>query len=669
MSADQILSDLADHCGLVADFKDLDGIVRSASPDTQRALLQAMGVPVGSSAEMRETLQMMRAEDTARILPRDVVVPSHKQTTVPCASGVAWQMILEGTSDVYAEGKSRSNIEVPALPSGVHDLQVQRGSDMQSATLIAAPDRVLSLQDMAGADQTWGVVAALYGLRSERNQGLGDFEDLAQLGEILGKNGAGFLGINPVHALGWADVATISPYSPTHRGFLNTNHIALDRIPHVAAPTSLPAQSGPRIDYAGFAQTHRAALRAAFETFQSGAEGAVHGDLAAFKREGGPALADYALFEALSETHGPDWRSWPKNLQTPTSAQTVAGTVDTEFHVWLQWLAARQLEAAHTRAQSNGMALGLYLDLAVGSRLGGAEAWGAAEVLAQSVSLGAPPDHLSPAGQTWQLAAFAPAKLQAQQYRPLRQVLRQAMQHCGVLRIDHALGLNRSYWVPENGAPGGYIRQPFQSLMGIIAIEAERARTLIVGEDLGLVPAGFRATMAARGIYGYTVAQYEKTDDGKFRKADDMRPQSLACFGTHDTPTLRGFWEGRDIGWWHQLGWIDAGEKAKAEERRALEKADLVGATPETVNTFEATDLATQAHRALAQGPTALVAVQLDDVLDVAEAQNLPGTVDEHPNWRRRSPVPVADMAAHAGLCETAKMMADAGRGTPKQKT
>ncbi|MDW3225479.1 MAG: 4-alpha-glucanotransferase [Paracoccaceae bacterium] len=644
-------------------------MTRPTNPETLRALIRANGLAIDTDREMRETLGALRVDAAQRVVPHDIVVSCDQTATVDCSGPTEWHLVLEGSEKPFADGRSDMHIQLPAMPAGVHDLQVWSGQTVQHSNVIAAPSRAPSLLDVAGYDRTWGIVAPLYGLRSERSRGLGDFEDLARLGETLGSLGAGFLGINPVHALGWADEETISPYSPTHRGFLNTNHISLDQIPDVSLAGTIQASSGKLIEYDVFGRQHRLALRAAFAQFKSEASEASKRALHEFSGAGGQSLADFALFETLSETMGSGWQDWPERFCTPGAARRNTPDLDPEFHVWLQWLATQQLADAQRRSQENGMGLGLYLDLAVGSRLDSAEAWGAGDTLAAGVSLGAPPDQLSPAGQNWQLAAYAPRKLTAQKYQPLRQVLRQAMQHCGVLRIDHALGLNRSYWIPENGVPGGYIRQPFQSLMAIIAIEAQRAKTVIVGEDLGLVPDGFRDTMASKGLYGYTVVQYEKTKKGKFRKADELRPQSLACFGTHDTPTIKGFWEGDDIAWWHRLGWIDAASQTTAKHQRQNEKAALMGVPENELHSYTSRDLANRVHDDLAQGPTALVAVQLDDVIGVQDAQNLPGTIDEHPNWRRIMPVSVDEIAQDRNLQDTANSMAQAGRSMPKKET
>ena len=666
MSADVDLADLAAFYGIFDHFRDLDGVMRPTNPETQRALLRANGLAVATAAETREVLTGLHAAEKARPVPSEINVVCDTEYRLACKGPLDWHVLGEGSDEVLAEGRADAQIDLPPLPMGVHELKVTQAGNRSTCVVIAAPSRTPSLREVAQVERVWGVVAALYGLRSPRNRGLGDFEDLGRLGETLGPFGANFLGINPVHALGWGARDVISPYSPTHRGFLNTLHLALDGLAANPEPASPARCENDLIDYAAHGQEHRAALRAAYASFQTGARVSDLESLQNFTRDGGDALLNFARFESLSTRFGQDWRCWPEGLQSPEGVGVAEMSDGVDFHIWLQWLADRQLQDAHRRAQDSGMALGLYLDLAVGARLDGAEAWAAAGTLARGVSLGAPPDHLSPAGQNWQLAAYAPRKLAAAGYAPVRQVLRQAMRHCGVLRIDHALGLNRSYWIPDDGSPGGYIRQPFQSLMGIIAIEAHRAGTLVVGEDLGLVPEGFRDTMAAQGYYGYSVLQYEKAADGGFRDARDMRAQSMACFGTHDTPTIAGFWSGQDIGWWHKLGWIDDTGRRDARKRRAREKADLLGKPETALKDHDAADLREAVHRNLAEGAAALVAVQLDDLLGVQEAQNLPGTVDEHPNWRRKSPLDIADLAGHETIRKTAQMMADTGRGELK---
>lgn len=673
MSADAALDDLANRAGVHPVFRDMNGQERLASAETRRALLAANGLPASSEADLRESLARLDAEASARMVPDDVIVAAGSPQEIPLDAGTEWQVLGEDRQSVLAAGRSDGVARLPALEVGFFLLHVEQGGRTQEATLMATPPRAPSVTQVAGQERQWGVVAALFALQSGRNGGIGDFRDLSDLAHELGRQGAGFLGINPVHALGWHDTTTISPYSPTHRGFLNTAHIALDGLDPVDSLPARQAGVSEMLDYAAHRSHHRRGLQAAFQRFDSQAAAPERAAFEAFVQASGPRLRDFARFEALSAQHGSDCRQWPAGLQDPAGAPRSTDAAAERFHCWLQWVAHTQLETAQARACEGGMALGLYLDLAVGARLGGAEYWANAPARATGVSIGAPPDDLSPAGQNWGLGGYAPRKLTATRYASLRQILGQSMRHCGILRIDHALGLNRSFWLPDDGTPGGYISQPFDSLLAVVAIEAWKAGTVIVGEDLGLVPEGFRERIARAGLYGYTVLQFEREADGRFRMPGDLRPQTLACFGTHDTPTLRGYLEGHDIDWWHRLSWIDAAGEAQARLRRAGETRDLMGLAEDA----EAADpcfgaVRRRVHEGLAKAPTALSAVQLDDLLALKSAQNLPGTIDEHPNWRRAYPLAVDDLASLPALHETAALMRDAGRArddTNKERT
>ena len=661
MKNDDALARLANHNGIFPEFKDMAGVIHRASPDTQRAMLRANGLEISTARDVQDHLRQYEQTRKSSYVANDVVVSSGVKNSVPVGDAVEWQVLSESDGVVLAEGHAEEIVDLPALPDGVHSLRVTGSKGTQLVNLIAAPVRAPSLKERSGMDQVWGVTAAFYGLNSGTGKKLADFDDLAAFSRILGINGAGFLGINPVHSLGEAAEDTISPYSPVHRGFLNTDHIALaERQPSSEVPT--------KIDYQGHRKEQRSRLRDKFSAFKASGNDASRRAFNDFCQNGGTALRDFARFEALSMHHGPNARHWPANAFEHHSASED----EMDYFMWMQWQADQQLGAAQEAAKSSGMTLGLYLDLAVGARLGGAESWGTQSAAAHGVSLGAPPDHLSPAGQNWQLSALSPRRLQHGKYEAFRFVLRQNMRHAGVLRIDHALGLNRSFWLPEDGSPGGYIRQHFQSFMGIIAIEAKRAGTVIVGEDLGLVPDGFRDEMAAWGLYGYSVLQYEKDAGGDFLPAHKMRAQSLACFGTHDTPTLEGFWRARDIAWWEKLGWITPQDATCETVRRSNEKRQLARLPAPAPLPFRAgAGVRDTVHANLAACPAALVAVQLDDILCLEEAQNLPGTVDEHPNWRRVYPSTFSEIETGPDLHKTAGIMAHTGRSskTRREKT
>ncbi len=646
MTVQDDLAALADICGIVPHFYDLHGQQLPTSPETQRALLAANGIDVSTDDAIRSSLAQLRFDRDDRWFPDEIIVEAGVEAWQNFGLGAAWDIRLDESDDILVSGEPDDQITVPPLDPGIYTLTATASGRTEVITVIAAPKTLPSVPDLTGATRLWGMNLALYGLRSERNAGLGDFADLGAVAQIAGGQSADFVGINPLHAMGYADQAAISPYSPSHRGYLNTACIALDALPGAGdADDFADLRASETVAYQDHKPRHAAALETAFATFLTKADPADAQSFAAFQSNGGDDLHKFATFEALSEIYGPDWRQWPDTPANPDPARVT-------FHMWLQWVADRQLSDAQAKAKAGGMALGLYLDLAVGSRRDGAESWCAQTAIAQGVSIGAPPDHLSPAGQNWDLAAFAPRKLKAERYRPLRRIIAQTIRHAGIIRIDHVLGLNRSYWIPDDGSPGGYIHQPFESLLAVIKIEAARYNCAVIGEDLGLVPDGFRDTMRSHGFYGYSVLQYEKDDSGAFRTSDAGSAQVLSCFATHDTPTVKGYETGHDIDWWENLSWVD---RETAENMREQRKADVSRYT-------ENGDFSTNVHGMLAGSSACLAAVQLDDVLGAKETQNLPGTIDEHPNWRRKYHIALEDLNDTPALKAMAALMTSAGR-------
>ena len=675
---DGALGDLAGAMGALPRWRDLTGVEQVAGPDTQRALLAAMGVPAASEAEIRESLEELRAREAARRIPEEIVVTAGTGARIPLERPADWRIALE--SGGVLEGRDEREIAL-TLPIGLHRLSV--GDDV--CLVIAAPERAPVVADVAGRRKTWGLSTALYGLRSQRNLGVGDYRDLADAAVQMARLGADFIGINPVHARGTAHDG-FSPYSPTCRTALEPGHIAPDAVPGFGRYAEIrrllkanaadleAAKAGDLLDYEGRERVQHEVLETLFRTTIE-ADGPAAVDLAAWRRGPGRALEWFAVFEAIAWVHGPDWRVWPRALQVAGSPEVRRFASEhaeaVRYHAWLQRLAARQLAAAQAAARGAGMAFGLYLDLAAGVRPGGADTWASPACFAEGVSLGAPPDAFSPDGQTWNLAPFNPAGLRAAGYGPFVRMLRAAMAHAGIIRIDHVLGLDRSFWAPECGAPGGYVRYPLEPLLGIVRIEAARAGCIVVGEDLGSVPRGLRRRLADAGLLGCAVMQFE-TDEHELRPPRHYRPASLASTGTHDTPTLRGWWSGRDIELRHDLGRTPARERtaalaARAAERRALCRllvdeghapSDLDPAVPP----LEADDATVFAvHALLAGAGSPLLAVQLDDVLGIVEQQNLPGTIDEHPNWRRRYPVAVEALADDPGLAAIASVVGSRG--------
>jgi 4-alpha-glucanotransferase len=379
-------------------------------------------------------------------------------------------------------------------------------------------------------------------------------------------------------------------------------------------------------------------------------------------------LRSFALHQALSDLHGPFWRDWPAELHDSESpaVRDAAARLGPQiaFHVWLQWRAERELSGANEALKAAGMSTGLYLDLAVGTHPSGAETWEDRESFAYGVSLGAPPDAFSAAGQSWGLAPFNPVSLVARGFAPLAETLRRQLQFCGALRIDHILGFERAFWVPEDGAAGAYVRMPRDAMLAVVRLEAARAGAVIVGEDLGNVPRGLRRALDASGVLGCRLQLFERArdDDTAFKTPASYPSRSMASFSTHDLPTWRGWRAGHEIETHRNLGNLPAAHAEAALAHRALEVAgfDRMASRHAPVGMPDAD--VTSLHHALAATRSVMALVQVENVLDITPQPNLPGTTTQYPNWRQRLPIAPEALGAHPGMIATAEIMAAQAR-------
>jgi 4-alpha-glucanotransferase len=609
------LDDAARAAGLVWRYRDGAGRMQEAPSESRAAVLAALG-HANPAGAVPETLR----QSTSLAL-----IAGQRRDWGPDP----WVLTLESGEELRGEGA------LPALPVGYHRI-LHRGWTVH---LLSAPPR------LPAPPRLWGVTAPLFALWGADQSGMGLYPMLGDLAQGLAGHGAAFLGINPIHAGFPCDPLNFSPYAPSHRRRLN--------VLHVDTAAKLPP-TGPLIDHAATIPAQRAALSAAHAAWP--------GDPAFddWRAAQGEALVEFTIHQALSDRFGAYWCDWPLPYQDPKS-QSVQDFADASsdalsFHAWAQWMAERQLADSQTRARSAGMALGLYLDLAVGTHPYGAETWAEREGFAHGISLGAPPDLLGPSGQRWGLAPLRPDLLRATGHKALRETLRAQLRHCGLLRLDHILGFERSFWVPE-GLPGLYVQMPRDEMLAVLRIEAARANggagAVIVGEDLGTIPEGLRAALADSGVLGCRVAVFERdwNGDGAFLPPDSYSPGALASWGTHDTPTWAGWRAGRDLDWRARLGELP--NLPATQDQRRAEVAIFDAVAGPTL---------TDMHRHLAATPCALVAVQAEDLTGAVEQANLPGTIFEHPNWRRRLALPVPALTQTPTLTVTAAIMAQADR-------
>ena len=522
----------------------------------------------------------------------------------------------------------------------------------------------------AGNERIWGLAVQIYTLRSERNWGIGDFSDLLTICVLASDAGASLVGINPLHAGHRSDPEAASPYAPASRRFLNWLAIDVDALPESRTPdvaryidsiaTDLDAlRATAFVDYTGVAALKVAALRRCFKAL----DGARADAFAAFVRAGGVPLRRFAMYEALVARYGRSADFWPASLLNPDHPDVAVFAAEereeVDFGMYLQWCAAEQLEFVAAAAQRHG--IGLYRDLAVGVETNSADVWGATEFVTIA-TVGAPPDILNHFGQDWGLPPLSPTALARAAYSAFSGLLADNTRNAAALRIDHAMSLMRLFWIPR-GSPakdGAYVGYPFDDLLGILARQSVRSRCMIVGEDLGTVPSGFREKMAANNILSYRLLLFEREVDGTFLSPESYPELALATTGTHDLPPLTGWLAGNDIDIRLAIGFIDPGGIAAERASREVDVAQLCAALQNTGDLGDERDaqsVVLAAYRYLARSNARILMVQIEDVLGETTPVNVPGTDMQYPNWRRKLHDDVDTFASSLRFERFAKML------------
>jgi (1->4)-alpha-D-glucan 1-alpha-D-glucosylmutase len=715
----QLIDEIALQFGIQPQFHDVWGKQHIITAATKKRLLAAMGVVVEDDAGV-EAARRTLAQRKWRTLPPVVVRRHGDPLRIPLClrpnhpERLGWRVWEEygaehqGYFDLAdlvplarEDGYLRYEINLRvSLPLGYHRLQIvdeDTVSSQQQAptstgegyetTLCLVPARCYQPEALADGRRVWGPAVQLYGLRSDHDWGIGDFGSLAEMVELSARLGAEVVGLNPLHALFPHNPEHSSPYSPSSRLFLNVLYIDLEaavefqRCEEALRTVRSPlfrerlehARKEALVDYAEVARLKRPVFEQLYQQFRS-QELALDTERAQqfrqFVSDGGDALLAHTLYEALQDhfhrTLGivGGWLEWPIPYRHPCTEEVGRFARDNaervEFYQYLQWLAYQQLEQAAELAAGAGLGLGLYLDYAVSVDRSGAEVWANQDIYALGASAGAPPDDFSLQGQDWGLPPMSPARLRELAYRPFIAGLRRNMRHAGALRIDHVMGLMRLYWVPS-GRPateGAYVHYPFEEMMGVVALESQRNKCLVIGEDLGTVPDEVREAMQRYGMLSYCPLLFERTADGGFKRPAVYPASALVAATTHDLPTLQGYWTAHDIRLRASLGLFPEPDQVRQQlhERtgdrrhllRALQAEKLL---PSGVTTQDASalseltsELISALHRYLARTDSKVMMVQWEDLLGLVEQANLPGTTDQHPNWRRKLPQAVQSL-------------------------
>ena len=573
-------------------------------------------------------------------------------------------------------------IKLPQLACGYYTLSAENGSKSCFVRLIVAPESVYQPKLLANGGRMNGLTMHLYSLRSERNWGIGDFTDLLNLMKYAAEKKLDFVGINPLHALFTSKPAFASPYSPSSPEWLNPIYLDIEKVGAFTYNEQLKnwlAQSKIRqriaalrvtetVTYTAVWACKRDALHMAFNAFEQDTCEAAANERAAFEAfvtGKGKALQGFGLFEALDQYYSRPgqvgWQSWPSEFHQPDgeAVEKFARGHEREirFYLWLQWLCAEQLREVNQAAVEYGVKLGIYGDLAVGVARGSADTWLNRQDYCMDVSVGAPPDPLGPTGQNWNLPPLNPSMLKHTGYEKFAHLLRENMRLYGVLRIDHVMALCRLWWVLNDKTAdfGAYVHYDAEVTFAILALESQRNRCVIIGEDLGTVPDQARYLLNRYQVFSYKVMYFSKGWNG-FQLPEEYPEQAITVISTHDVAPLAGYWMGKDLDTMFKLGTLpDAAAFQTALDEREHDKADLLdklkytgclGADVQMPAKADETLLAAL-HKYGALSRSKLYAVQLENLLGVIDNLNVPGVTEGYPNWAQKMPVSLEDFLQH----------------------
>jgi 4-alpha-glucanotransferase len=721
-----LLEQLVEYRGIESNYNDAWGRPTTIDPATKSKLLAAMGYqvndPDGLLEQVQENsnktwltvlnpVQVLRDKEQLQVLvrlPIELVtdeyiahidtengeITQHKFTPIDGQ--------LVNVSHIEEIEFQEYLIDIPIkLPLGYHKLSIVIDDDeLGNMRLIVAPNSCYKPKELKQGQKVWGLSVQLYCLRSETNWGVGDFSDLSFLIEKVAKQGAQFVGLNPIHALYPANASACSPYGPSSRRWLNFIYIdvtTLDGYQQASTQAVVndadfqqklhQARATDLVDYELVTKLKLQALEKVFEYQNSqylSKNTKLNKAFKAFVADGGDSLQTLAVYDALQESLAAQgkaswgWPVFPEEFSdfhnSAVKTFTKKNSKRVKFFLWLQWQAALQLELANQVANQNDMLIGLYRDLAVGVSEGSAEIWGNKDLYCTDASVGAPPDILGPLGQNWGLPPMDPEKLYQQQYQPIIELFDSNMRATGALRIDHVMALLRLWWVAkgDSAKQGGYVYYPVDDLLAILALESHRHQSLVIGEDLGTVPEEIRLKLADNGVYSYRVFFFEQAKDGGFFSPSHYPEQSMSTLTTHDMPTLSGYWHCHDLELGKELGLYPTEEilstlyASRHENKQAILDTlhghqsvnDEVSRDVHNVGMSKPLNFGMQVH--MAGGSSELLSLQLEDWLEMDKPVNIPGTFKEYPNWRRKLTRNLQDVFNDSSLIHLAAKLSEA---------
>jgi 4-alpha-glucanotransferase len=710
---DHLLERAGSLYGIDPGFWDIWGRYHTTSAEAKQAILQAKGLEADSAAGLERSLAARVRREWERLLPPVVVVSeSEQQDLAICAPAELlgervrlsirpegddaanetvsefqfWDLQQTGSIEMDGQTWVRRKVRLPVrLSLGYHDVTVSLGNVTATSRYIVTPERAFTTEHLGRGGRAAGIAVSLYGVRSQRNWGCGDFRDLLDIVDwVAGELQASFVALNPLHAIHNRRPFNTSPYLPNcifYRNFIYLDVEGMEdfaRCPraqrlrqcHSVTSEIEALRNSPFVEYERVAALKLKFLKLLFVQFlRECRKGAARGqEFDAFRAREGDLLERFATYCALDEylhRRNPDlwvWTDWPEPYQNPDSEETRAFRKkhwrSVMFYQYLQWQIDIQLRQAQQRARDRNLPIGLYHDLALATDRSGSDLWAYRPFFVTGARVGSPPDDFAPMGQDWGFPPPSAERHREDGYRLFTESIRKNCRHGGALRIDHVMRLFRLYWIPDevDATRGAYVREVSEDFVRILALESVRNQVVIIGEDLGTVEPAIRETLSRFGILSYRLFYFEKNTRGAFRRHDEYPKQALVSSTTHDLPTLAGFWIGADIQARRQAGVLDEEGLRSQMESRAIEKQKMLDALFElnlmpsnlSRRASDYPELTGEIHNAivgfLALTPSQLLAINQEDLTKEPAQQNLPGTTWQYPNWGRKMRYSVEDL-------------------------
>lgn len=722
------LEKLADQMGIARDYIDSCGQYTVIAKDSRIAALSAMGFPVHDESEMEKVLKTMELYPYTEVMEPVLVLRDGDKPFIyfntPASfdekGKISWSLTLEDGTE-YKDSFPLSEVEIADyktvqgqefdkrrfiikedLPYGYHTFRIKISGAGKAInkemSLIRAPLKCYVPDAIAQGKKIWGVSTQLYSLRSKQNWGIGDFHDLKDLLSYVAETGGHFVGLNPLHA-GYPanpDPDMVSPYSPSSRYWLNVIYIRIEDIPEFnlsAKAKEIVYQNSFQqklkalrdreyVDYRTVIELKLKVLRTLFDSLRLDDKRSLRGrKFLEFIEKGGSSLINMATYDAMQASlyakgvNAWGWKLFPKEYRSFASPFVEAWRKEhideVRFYCYLQFIAKEQLEEAYLVAKKAGMIVGTYRDLAVGVAPGSCDVWSDEDgIYREKAEIGAPPDMLGPLGQSWGLAPMDPYSLKQSAYRKFIALYQANMQSCGALRIDHAAGLYRMWWVPPEHRPteGAYVAYPIHDLLGIIALESHRNKCMLIAEDLGTIPMELRHALKEANTFSYKLFFGERAFDGGYIAPKDYEKQAISALTTHDMPTLKGWWTLSDLTLGQKLGIYAPADATRLAFDRNNAKQRILDSLHGLMSVgaevprhaadcpmSEALAVGMQIH--MCRGSCALYSSQIEDWIGVEKPVNVPGTFREYPNWRRKLTANLDEIFSDPKVLElTAKM-------------